>query len=91
MKITDVKAAFPDYKHVVPSWRTNFWQIVVRVESNVGVVGFGYGGGGPQKMITAVFDQGGRIFANFSTSSSYGEKTTRVEVRAEWSSEELDS
>ena len=46
MKITDVKAVFPDYKHVVPSWRTNFWQIVVRVESNVGVVGFGYGGGG---------------------------------------------
>ena len=50
---------------------------------------FGYGGGGPQKMITAEFDQGGRIFANFSTSSSYGEKTTRVEVRAEWSAEEL--
>ena len=46
MKITDVKAVFPDYKHVVPSWRTNFWQIVVRVESNVGVIGFGYGGGG---------------------------------------------
>ena len=46
MKITDFKAVFPDYKHVVPSWRTNFWQIVVRVESNVGVVGFGYGGGG---------------------------------------------
>ena len=46
MKITDVKAVFPDYKDVVPSWRTNFWQIVVRVESNVGVVGFGYGGGG---------------------------------------------
>ena len=46
MKITDVKAVFPNYKHVVPSWRTNFWQIVVRVESNVGVIGFGYGGGG---------------------------------------------
>ena len=46
MKITDVKAVFPNYKHVVPSWRTNFWQIVVRVESNVGVVGLGYGGGG---------------------------------------------
>jgi L-alanine-DL-glutamate epimerase-like enolase superfamily enzyme len=46
MKITDVKAVFPNYKHVVPSWRTNFWQIVVRVESDNGVVGFGYGGGG---------------------------------------------
>ena len=28
------------------SWRANFWQIVVRVESDSGVVGFGYGGGG---------------------------------------------
>ena len=46
MKITDIKAVFPNYKHVVPSWRTNFWQIVVRVESNMGVIGFGYGGGG---------------------------------------------
>ena len=55
-----------------------------------GGMAFGYGGGGPQKTISAAFDQGGRIFANFSTSSSYGEKTTRVEVRAEWSSEETD-
>ncbi len=46
MKITDVKAVFPNYRHVVPSWRTHFWQIVVRVESDAGVVGFGYGGGG---------------------------------------------
>ena len=46
MKITDVKAVYPNYKHVVPSWRTNFWQIVVRVETDTGVVGYGYGGGG---------------------------------------------
>jgi L-alanine-DL-glutamate epimerase-like enolase superfamily enzyme len=46
MKITNVKAVFPNYQHVVPSWRTNFWQIVVRVESDSGVVGYGYGGGG---------------------------------------------
>ena len=46
MKITDAKAVFPNYKHVVPSWRTNFWQIVVRVESDSGVVESGYGGGG---------------------------------------------
>ena len=46
MKITDVKAVFPNYKHVVPSWRTHFWQVVVRVESDSGVAGFGYGGGG---------------------------------------------
>ncbi len=46
MKITDVKAVFPNYRHVVPSWRTHFWQIVVRVETDAGVAGLGYGGGG---------------------------------------------
>ena len=46
MKITDVKAVYPRYKHVVSSWRTRLWQIVVRVESDTGVVGYGYGGGG---------------------------------------------
>ncbi|MFQ6028357.1 MAG: enolase C-terminal domain-like protein [Dehalococcoidia bacterium] len=30
----------------MPSWRTHFWQIVVRVESDAGVAGLGYGGGG---------------------------------------------
>ena len=44
--------------------------------------------GGPQKAISAAFDQGGRIFANFSTWTSMGEKTTAIEIRAEWSSEE---
>ena len=46
MKITDVNAVYPDYQHVAPSWRTHFWQIVVRVESDAGAMGFGYGGGG---------------------------------------------
>ena len=46
MRITDVKAVYPDYRHVAPSWRTHLWQIVVRVESDTGEVGFGYGGGG---------------------------------------------
>ena len=46
MKITDVKAVYPDYQHVPASWRTHFWQIVVRVESDAGVTGYGYGGGG---------------------------------------------
>jgi len=46
MKITDVKAIYPNYKNVVPSWRTHFWQIVVRVETDQGIVGLGYGGGG---------------------------------------------
>ena len=46
MIITDVKAVYPRYQHVAPSWRTHLWQIVVRVESDAGVVGYGYGGGG---------------------------------------------
>lgn len=46
MKISDVKAVYPKYQHVGRSWRTHFWQIAVRVESDAGVVGWGYGGGG---------------------------------------------
>ena len=46
MKITSIKAVYPRYRHVPPSWRTHLWQIVVRVETDAGIVGFGYGGGG---------------------------------------------
>ena len=46
MKITSLEAVYPRYRHVPPSWRTHLWQIVVRVETDVGVTGFGYGGGG---------------------------------------------
>jgi hypothetical protein len=53
-----------------------------------GGMAFGYGGGGPQKTISAAFDQGGKIFAEFSTSTTFGEKTTRVGIEAEWSSDE---
>ncbi len=46
MKIRSVSAVYPRYRAVVKSWRTNLWQIVVRVETDSGVTGFGYGGGG---------------------------------------------
>ena len=46
MKITDVRAVYPRYQHVVPSWRTHFWHIVVRVEIYSVMAGLGYGGGG---------------------------------------------
>ena len=46
MKITSVKAVYPSYKNVAPSWRTHFWQIVVKIETNIGLEGYGYGGGG---------------------------------------------
>ncbi len=47
MKITDVRAAYPVRKrHGTGAWQEYYWQIVVRVETDVGVVGYGYGGGG---------------------------------------------
>ena len=46
MKITGVEAVYPEYQHVAPGWRTHLWQIVVRIETNAGVTGLGYGGGG---------------------------------------------
>jgi L-rhamnonate dehydratase len=46
LKITSVSAVYPKYKHTVPSWRTHLWQIVVRVETDTGQTGWGYGGGG---------------------------------------------
>ena len=46
LKITSISAVYPKYKHTVPSWRTHLWQIVVRVETDTGQIGWGYGGGG---------------------------------------------
>ena len=46
MNITSLKAVYPRYRHVPPSWRTHLWQIVVCVETDAGVVGLGSGGGG---------------------------------------------
>tara|TARA_Y100000034_G_C6869853_1_gene396951 strand:+ start:110 stop:916 length:807 start_codon:yes stop_codon:yes gene_type:complete len=39
--------------------------------------------GGPQQAVSAQHEQGGRIFADFETSTSRGEKTTYVTVRTE--------
>jgi len=46
LKITAVSAVYPNYRNVPASWRTHFWQIVVRVDTDAGVTGYGYGGGG---------------------------------------------
>ena len=46
MKITNIKAVYPKYKAIPPSWRTHLWQIVVKIETDIGIVGYGYGGGG---------------------------------------------
>lgn len=47
MKITDISAVYPRYVLQHPSnWRNQLWQIVVRVETSTGQIGYGYGGGG---------------------------------------------
>ena len=46
MKIASVKAVYPKYENTVPSWRTHLWQIVVRIETDTGQTGWGFGGGG---------------------------------------------
>jgi L-rhamnonate dehydratase len=47
VKVIDVKAVYPRWQHLPQGvWQSHFWQIVVRVESDTGVVGLGYGGGG---------------------------------------------
>ena len=46
MKITDIQAIYPNYRHPLADWRVHLWQIIVRVETDVGLIGLGYGGGG---------------------------------------------
>ncbi len=47
MIITDVTAVYPQWQRPFSlAWQSHFWQIVVRVETDAGVVGYGYGGGG---------------------------------------------
>lgn len=53
MKITDVRAVYPAWnKRGTGAWQEYYWQIVVRVDTNAGVTGYGYGGGGePGRLI----------------------------------------
>ena len=47
MKITNVKAVYPKWSHQPGKvWQKCFWQIVVRIDTDIGVIGYGYGGGG---------------------------------------------
>ena len=46
MKITALSAVYPNYQNVPASRRTHFWQIVVKVDTDARVSGYGYGGGG---------------------------------------------
>lgn len=46
MKITKIHAFYPAYRQSLAGWRPHLWQIVVSIETDVGVTGWGYGGGG---------------------------------------------
>lgn len=48
MKVTEVRAVYPKWRKLPPAdaWQAHFWQIAVRVTTDVGVIGHGYGGGG---------------------------------------------
>ncbi len=46
MKITDVRAVQPVAENSPPDWRTSLGQILVAVETDVGLTGYGVGGGG---------------------------------------------
>lgn len=46
MRIKSISAHYPPWQHTLGGWRPRLWQIVVRIESDTGVVGYGYGGGG---------------------------------------------
>ena len=52
MRVTALEAAYPQWSGFAnPSaWQSHLWQIVVRVETDAGVRGYGYGGGGPAGM-----------------------------------------
>lgn len=46
MEITDVVAVYPNYRAPLAEWRAHLWQMVVRIETDLGYVGLGCGGGG---------------------------------------------
>jgi L-rhamnonate dehydratase len=46
MKITDVRAVQPVAPNSPPDWRTSLGQILVAVDTDVGLTGYGVGGGG---------------------------------------------
>jgi L-rhamnonate dehydratase len=46
MKITAVRAIYPRYRQPLAGWRPHLWQIAVAIETDIGVTGWGYGGGG---------------------------------------------
>ncbi len=50
MKITDVRTQQPIADNSPPDWRTSMGQILVAVDTDMGLTGFGVGGGGQAGM-----------------------------------------
>ena len=48
MEVTEVRAVYPRWRRLpsADAWQAHFWQIAVRVDTDVGVIGHGSGGGG---------------------------------------------
>lgn len=46
MKITDVRACQPETPDSPPDWRTSLGQILIAVDTDAGITGYGVGGGG---------------------------------------------
>ncbi len=52
MVIKDIKAFYPKWKNVGKGkWQSHFWQIVVKIKTDNGLIGYGYGGGGEPSVI----------------------------------------
>ena len=69
MKVTDVRAAYSKWRRLPPAdaWQAHFWQIAVRVVTDMGVVGHGYGGGG-QPAVQVINDHLSRFLVERSIS-----------------------
>ena len=49
MRVTALEATYPRWSRFASAgaWQAHLWQIVVRIDTDAGVSGYGYGGGGP--------------------------------------------
>jgi len=46
MRITDVRAVYPEYQPPRSGWRGPMWQVVVEIQTDAGLTGLGVGGAG---------------------------------------------
>ena len=52
MKIKEIKAYYPKWENLaIGHWQSHFWQIVVKIETDNGLIGYGYGGGGEPSVL----------------------------------------